>query len=86
MANDPDDPSIDWGPDALTDVDAHRAPEADTAKFRSLDYATGREAGYSEGVDRGLAATARELLGAGFTISQASAVVSRVERAALAAG
>lgn len=78
-------------PDAWDDEPTHlderpTLPEADTAKFRSLDYATGREAGYSEGVDRGLVATARELLGAGFTISQASAVVSRVERAALAAG
>ena len=85
---DDSDPAIlDWGPDALTAVD-DRPPlsEADTAKFRSLEYATGREAGFSEGIDRVLVATARELLAAGFTAAQASVTVSRVEKAALRAG
>jgi hypothetical protein len=85
--DDDDDPAIlDWGPDALTTVDQPHLPDVDTAKYKSLEYATGREAGFSEGVDRVLSATARALLAARFTVAQASVIVTQVEQAALRAG
>lgn len=66
---DDDDPAtIDWGPDADTSID-DRPPllEADTAKYKSLEYAAGREAGFTEGVDLACAALIVELRRSGFS-------------------
>lgn len=86
MATDPDDPVLDWGEQANTSIDAPRPPEVDTEKFRSLDYAMGRESGFTEGVDIAGAAIAAELLLAGFTPTETARWRNRITTAALAMG
>jgi hypothetical protein len=82
-----DDPaSIDWGPEANTTIDAPPIPEADTAKFKSLDWAIGREAGFDEGVTVVLRVLATELLAAGLTQADAGAIIRRIRLAALGRG
>jgi hypothetical protein len=81
-----DDQILDWGPDANTTIDAPPVPEADTAKFRNLDWAIGREAGFDEGVTVVLRALVTELLAAGLTQADANAVIRRIRLAAMDRG
>ena len=82
MPNDHDDPAIEWQDDATTTVDHPPVPEADTAKFRSLDYAAGRECGFSWGVEAAGRALVEVLVKAGFTQAEARRWKVRVELAA----
>jgi hypothetical protein len=84
--HDDSDASIDWGPEANTTIDAPPIPEADTAKFKSLDWAIGREAGFDEGVTVVLRALVTELLTAGLSQADANAVIRRIRLAALDRG
>lgn len=55
-----------------------------TLKFNSLEHATGREAGFTEGVDRALAAIEQEV--AGWEPSERVRLLNRLRTAALVAG
>lgn len=85
--DDDDDPAIDWGPDAATSIDRHPpVPEADTAKFKSLEYAMGREAGFSEGIERVARAFQAEARRSGVDAAAIRRVVSAIRTGAIDLG
>lgn len=78
-----DDPADDWEQEAKTVADPSLA---ETNPHRSLDYLAGREAGFSEGIDRVLAALEWELVIADLDQAERAPILARIREMALRRG
>lgn len=78
-----DDPVDDWKQEAKTVSDPALA---ETVPHRSLDYLAGREDGYSEGVNRVIAALEWELVLGDLDQAERAPILGRIRQRALRRG